>query len=500
MNNRRSFLTGAVGSALLLGEASTTQAAPGRLPRAKPESLGIDPAGILGFVEAADKLGLHSLMLLRHGKVAAEGWWKPYGPQHPHVLYSLSKSFTSTAVGLAIAEGKIARESSVASFFPGERPAKIDDNLAAMQVRHLLMMGTGHDKDTTGAMLGTPGGDWVKNFLALPVEHAPGSKFVYNTGATYMLSAIVQKATGQTVLDYLRPRLFEPLGIEKPIWDTCPKGRSTGGFGLNIRTEDIAKFGQLYLQKGMWGGKRLLPAAWIDEASRKHIENGDPKMASDWTQGYGYQFWRCRHGMYRGDGAFGQFCIVLAEKDAVVALTSGTNDLQGVMNAVWEHLLPAYDRTPTPAPALSRRLKSLAIGSPQGAADSARAKSLVGKTFTFAANGQKVHSLQLTPTHLVVRMGDDDLKLGRGARGWTIGSAAVGTWEGAGLGSPLTKRVACRGAWPAPDTLEVTVCSYESPYIHTLTSQFTDSGEVTLTIKTNVGFGPATPIVLKGHG
>ena len=138
-----------------------------------------------------------------------------------------------------------------------------------------------------------------------------------------MLSAIVQKATGKTVLDYLRPRLFEPLGIENPTWETSPQGISLGGYGLSIRTEDIARFGQLYLQKGKWQGKQLVPAAWVEAATARQTSNGsNPK--SDWDQGYGYQFWRCRHGAYRGDGAFGQFCIVMPEQDAVVAITSGT--------------------------------------------------------------------------------------------------------------------------------------------------------------------------------
>ena len=173
----------------------------------------------------------------------------------------------------------------------------------------------------------------------MDVEREPGSLFVYNTAATYMLSAILQKLTGQTLLDYLTPRLFDPLGIVGATWETCPRGISTGGFGLNIKTEDIAKFGQLYLQQGAWNGQQLLSPEWIDEATRKHIDNDN--VAVEWRQGYGYQFWRCRHNAYRGDGAFGQFCIVLPEKDLVVAITSGTNDMQGVMDGIWEIILPA---------------------------------------------------------------------------------------------------------------------------------------------------------------
>jgi CubicO group peptidase (beta-lactamase class C family) len=163
-----------------------------------------------------------------------------------------------------------------------------------------------------------------------------------------MLSAIVQKVTGQTVLDYLRPRLFEPLGIENPEWGSSPQGVTFGGWGLKIRTEDIARFGQLYLQKGKWEGKQLLPASWIEQATAKQVSNGsDP--ARDWDQGYGFQFWRCRHGAYRGDGANGQFCIVMPELDAVIAITADTRDMQAELNVVWDHLLPAFHPGRLPA-------------------------------------------------------------------------------------------------------------------------------------------------------
>ena len=163
-----------------------------------------------------------------------------------------------------------------------------------------------------------------------------------------MLSAIVQKVTGMTVLDYLRPRLFEPLGIEHPTWETSPQGISAGGFGLSIRTEDIARFGQLYLQRGKWQGKQLVPAAWVEAATARQTSNGSNPQ-SDWDQGYGYQFWRCRHGAYRGDGAFGQFCVVLPEQDAVIAITSGVKDMQAVLNLVWDKLLPAMKPSSLPA-------------------------------------------------------------------------------------------------------------------------------------------------------
>lgn len=191
------------------------------MPRTSLDAAGIDPSALLAFIDGVEQKvgGLHSFMLLRHGKVAAEGWWAPYAPQHPHMLFSLSKSFTSTAVGLAVNEGRLTVDAPVVSFFPDQLPAKVGDHLAAMKVRHLLSMATGHDKDALGATRAAADGNWVKAFLGLPVEHAPGSKFVYNSAATYMCSAIVQKLTGETVLSYLTPRLFNPLGIQGQTWE-----------------------------------------------------------------------------------------------------------------------------------------------------------------------------------------------------------------------------------------------------------------------------------------
>jgi CubicO group peptidase (beta-lactamase class C family) len=219
--------------------------------------------------------------------------------------------------------------------FPEDAPAAPGNNLKAMRVRDLLTMSTGHQTEPKFSKEDP----WVKTFLAHPVPHKPGTHFLYNTPATYMCSAIVQKVTGQTVLDYLKPRLFEPLGIEGPRWGTSPQGITFGGFGLYIRTEDVAKFGQLYLQKGKWRGKQLVPADWISVATSRQMSNGsNPK--SDWEQGYGFQFWRCRHGAYRGDGANGQYCIVLPGQDAVIAITADTNDMPGQLNLVWDKLLP----------------------------------------------------------------------------------------------------------------------------------------------------------------
>jgi CubicO group peptidase (beta-lactamase class C family) len=348
--------------AILLARGPFAAAAQSPLPRATPESQGISSRAILDFVSAADKINtLHSFMIVRHGHVIAEGWWKPESAEKPHILNSLSKSFNATAVGLAIHEGKLKLDDRVLKFFPDDAPAHPSDNLKAMTVRDLLTMTCGHDTEPKIPAAGPS----VKEFLSLPVPHQPGTHFQYNTMGSYVLSAIVSKATGQTELDYLKPRLFEPLGIEDPEWKTSPEGNSLGGYGLYLRTEDIAKFGQLYLQKGKWNDRQLVPESWVAEATRKQVPNDHESHANigiDWRQGYGYQFWQCTHHAYRGDGAGGQLCVVIPGSDAVIAITAATGEMQGELNAIWQNLTPAFQAEPLPEDTSAQADLKQAIG------------------------------------------------------------------------------------------------------------------------------------------
>ncbi len=344
-----------------VGFISSSQAngAGSALPRSSPESQGVSSQALCDFVAAADKIdSLHSFMIVRHGQVIAEGWWKPEAADKPHILNSVSKSFNSTAVGLAIEEGKLSLDDRVLKFFPADAPADPSDNLKAMTVRDLLTMTCGQETEAKGER----GKPTVRAFLAQPVPYKPGTHFLYNTVGSYVLSAIVTKVTGQTSLDYLKTRLFEPLGIETPRWDASDEGNSLGGYGLWLRTEDIAKFGQLYLQKGMWDGKQLIPEKWVEQATRKQVPNekeDHSKIGTDWTQGYGFQFWKCTHGAYRGDGAGGQFCVVIPDQDMVVAMTAGGANMQGELNAIWA-LLPALKSEPLSDDAAARdKLKQM---------------------------------------------------------------------------------------------------------------------------------------------
>lgn len=331
---------------ILSGGDQRVEAQSSRLPRSSPEAQGVSSEGVLAFLRAANSKvdSMHSFMLVRHGYVVAEAWWSPESPDKAHVLWSLSKSFTSTAVGLAVAEGKVKLDEPVLPFFQESAPENPSANLKAMRVRDLLTMATGHQDEPPVRT----SNDWIKTFLEHPVPHKPGTHFQYNTPATFMQSAIVQKVTGQTTLDYLKPKLFEPLGITSYRWETNPQGITLGGYGLYLTTEDIAKFGQLYLQKGRWNGQQIIPKDWVEIATAKQVSNGsDPNR--DWDQGYGFQFWRCRHNAYRGDGKDGQFCVVLPEQDAVVVITANTGDMQAELNVVWEHLLPAITDRPLDA-------------------------------------------------------------------------------------------------------------------------------------------------------
>ena len=185
----------------------------------------------------------------------------------------------------------------------------------------------------------------VTHTLSRPQNHSPATNAATAAPAASFLSAIVTKVTGQTALEYLKPRLFEPLEIQDPRWDSSPEGNSLGGYGLYLRTEDIAKLGQLYLQRGKWNGKQIVPRKWVEQAASKQIANeneGHAKIGPDWIEGYGFQFWRCRHNAFPADGEGGQFIVVMPDQDVVVAITADTGNMEGELDAIWEHLLPAF--------------------------------------------------------------------------------------------------------------------------------------------------------------
>lgn len=492
-----------------------------QLKRSNPEAEGIDSTAVLNFIHALEQHPTHPLdamqgfMLLRHGNVVAEGWWAPYRPQSPHELYSLSKSFTSSAIGLAVAEGLLSLDDPVLKFFPDDAPADPSENLKAMRVQHLLSMNTGHQEDTTQRVFQNGSNDlftmrrrqsihghdnWSHNFLSWPVEHQPGTWFVYNTAATYMLSAIITKLTGETLLDYLRPRLFEPLGIENPNWDSDPRGINIGGSGLHITLENMAHFGQMYLQKGMWQGQRILTEEWVAEATQAASDNSNTETNPDWTVGYGYQFWMCRHDCYRGDGAFGQYCIIMPEHDVVLAMNGGVRDMQVILDKVWEHLLPAMQPEALPANSLAYdvlcdKLANLSLSLVEGQPSSPLAGKYSGKTYNLEDNNE------LLLESVALEFGDERNKLIVCDKdGKHVIQIGYGEWQQGDIKifSYGEQPVAACGAWTAVDTYEVRLCYSTRVYCPIFRFHFAVD-ELQLEVAPNVFWGFDHIRTITGH-
>ncbi len=462
------------------------------LPRSVPEMEGVRSAGIQQFLEAAAKSNheFHSFMFLRHGKVVAEGWWNPYQPTIKHTMYSLSKSFTATAIGFAVSEKRLSVADKVLSFFPEDAPNPLPPYLAELRVRDLLSMSVGQEPDPTFTAV-SKDSNWVKAFLAVPILHTPGSQFLYNSLATYMLSAIVQKVTGEKVIDYLRPRLFDPLGIVDMDWETDPYGRNAGGWGLRVKTEDMARFGQLFLQKGQWNGRQVLSKDWVEEASTlKIIQHPElpqaKKEASDWEQGYCYQMWRCRHNAYRGDGAYGQYIVVMPDQDAVVVMTSETSDLQGELNLVWEYLLPAMQTDPLPVNKsanvkLNQTLHALALPLSTKTTISPISKELSGKTFSMSPNEKFIQNMAFqfkgNTCHLLVKTTTDSFKVAFSGDKWLVGEThrpgpnLIGAAKNGQVGIGPFK-VLGNYRWTNDSTLELVLRYIEGPHRETYTCHF----------------------------
>lgn len=479
------------------------------LPRSVPEAEGISSEGIIRFLEAAGKSKheFHSFMLVRHGKVIAEGWWNPYRPELKHTMYSVSKSFTSTAVGFAVSEKRLTIHDKVISFFPDQLPDSISVNLQAMTVKDLLTMSAGQDPDPT-FQVASNDSNWVKRFLAIPLVNKPGSKFLYNSLATYMLSAIVQKVSGQTLLDYLTPRLFNPLGIQGADWEIDPKGIHVGGWGLRVKTEDMAKLGQLYLQKGNWHGKQILPAAWVEEATSFKIQQATEKLpahltkdSSDWHQGYCYQFWRSRNNAYRADGAFGQFILVMPDQDAVLAITAESPDMQDELNLVSKYLLPAMhkDKLPANAPmaaSLKQQLSALALPVPARSSGTPLVSTVSGRTFTLSANEKNIEAISFqfkdNLCHVSISQDQKVHKFIFGSALWKAGETSrrgpylLNSADYEGL-PPLQVTGIYR--WREGNTLELTLRYIESPHTETFLCQFDENN---LTVNIHNSYEPKT--------
>lgn len=317
--------------------------------RITPEQAGVPSSSILQFMDGCKKKGLelHSFMFLRHGKVYAESWYKPYNKDSHHIMFSFTKSLTSTAIGFANQEGLLSIDEYLVDIFPDKIPENPSENLKKCQIKHLLMMGCGH-KDEIEAM-GISNPDWVTAFLHHEFVYEPGTKFMYNTAGTNMLCAVLKKKTGMNLMEFLKPRLLDKLGMGDVPCYSLLDGVSMGGAGSRLTTDKMARFIQFVANRGVWNGERLLEDSWFDLATEKQIGNAETSQLPDWQQGYGFQFWRCvPEGVFRADGAFGQYGVVCTKQDAVFIVTSASINMHDVLNVIWEEILPQMSENPLP--------------------------------------------------------------------------------------------------------------------------------------------------------
>lgn len=439
------------------------------LPRSAPARQGVDPAAVLAFVDAVDgdpAVELHGVMVLRHGHVVAEGWWAPHTAERARLLYSISKSFCSTALAFALNEGLVDLDDTAVSYFPEFAGDIVDPRSTSVTLRHLASMASGHNREMWLEAVARDPDEPVRGFLLVPPEGAPGSVFAYSQPCTYTLSAVIQRRAGVRLSEYLRPRLFDPLGIGEVGWLCWPPGREQGFSGLFARTEDVAKLGQLYLQRGRWGEHQLIPETYVVAATSAQVAT--PKQENlDWRQGYGYQFWMSRHG-YRGDGAFGQFCLVLPDQDAVVAITAGTEAMQAVLDHVWERLLPGLDAAAPDEdaqPDLEMRLQGLGLPPCQAGSGPARWEDWIAAEFSVAppAEGAPAPALSSVAVgrtgnglEVTISEPDNTLTFAVGTGQWLVSEPC----DAHGDAVP----VAASGGWRDDDTLLVEAVFLESPH------------------------------------
>jgi CubicO group peptidase (beta-lactamase class C family) len=447
------------------------------LPRSTPSAQGVDADAVLAFIDGAESSGieLHSLMLVRRGHVVAEGWWEPYRPDGIGLVYSLSKSFTSTAIGIAQDEGLLSVDDPVSKYFPDELPVEVPSSLAHLKVRDLLSMSSGHAEDTWSTIM-AGGPDLVRTFFSIPLQQEPGTLFCYNQGCTYVLSVIISRLTRLRLIDYVRPRLFDPLGIEEAHWAQSSEGNDLGFSGLHVATETIAKLGLLHLQAGRWEGEQLVSAPYMAAAHTKHVETSGGQRPPDWAQGYCWQFWVCRpDGEYRGDGAFGQFCVVLPEADAVVVCTAQCTDMQAELDLVWEHLVPALSETAPVDEAsdsrLAQRLANLStpvIRTRAEGPERAVTFTRVGETPPFTSGLREIRVEETGGrTRLTVTVDDAAHEYDLAPAGWSAGRLP-------GLHSALPA-VELTGGWVASDRFHADIVWPASPHRLQLRAELGDN-------------------------
>ena len=364
------------------------------LPRSTPEEQGVPSKALVALFDSLHALPLtdmHAVVVMRHGKVIGEMYPKPYAPEYRHTMYSCSKTFVGIAVGLAIEDNRLRLDDRIAAIFPELLPDSVSKDLADMTVRHLLTMASGVKPDWN---MRSRGKEWIRTFLSKPVKE-PGTQYAYDSMVSYMLAAVVQKVTGKKLTEYLQERVFTPMNVTEWAWEESPEGVNTGGWGVHIQPESLAKFGQLILNEGRWEGKQLVPAEWIREMCKKHRETG--------REVYGYHIWHCggHDGAVRADGALGQYVISVLDKDMVVVMTEATlGNGRDQRRLIWDVLLPHIQDEPLPAnkkdyQKLLKKQEGYKLAEVKGKASSAFASNWENKTIELGKNTFGWKSLKL---------------------------------------------------------------------------------------------------------
>jgi CubicO group peptidase (beta-lactamase class C family) len=325
------------------------------LPRARPAAAGVNAARVLAFLDDVEEAGLelHSLMIWRDGAVAAEGWRWPYRPDRLRMLHSATKSVTACAIGMLVDSGQLALADPIARFFP-EQAIDPGSRAARITVEDLLTMRSGHDHEVSGAVWRGIESSWIEEFFRIPIEHEPGKVHVYSSAASYMLSAIVTRLTGETLHRFLTPRLFAPLGIDRVRWDLGPDGLNPGGNGISLTVADALKLGILHERKGLWEGRRILSERWVEQATR-------PQGAPD----YGYH-WVIGDQYYAALGIFVQMIAVYPAARAVLAVNGAMEESSVLLPHLRRHFPAAFEAGIDPGAdeALARRLEGWRAAQP----------------------------------------------------------------------------------------------------------------------------------------
>lgn len=477
------------------------RAAADGLPRARPGEVGIDARLLEGFLDAldADGIELHSCVLHRKGHIAMEQYWWPYGPQRPRVMHSVTKSFTACAIGMALEEGRFALGDKIVGFFPEYAPANPGEHLAAMTVEDLLTMRTGHAEETSGSRWRGLRSSWIAEFFKIPVVYRPGTVYTYTSAASYILSAILTTTTGEILHDYLRPRLFEPLGISGETWDLGPDGINPGGNGLMCRTIDMLKLGVLHSQKGVWQGHRILSEGWIASATRAHSPGG-----------YGYHWMSGPGGSFCAMGVFGQLLVVFPDHEAALALTGAVNGVNActgtLLPLVHGHFPGIFTDDPGDQCAAEARLelraRRVASGRPLTSLAAAPARRSGRLEYRMEQNplGVSALRLDLTAAACTLRLIDaqGEHVVGMGTDRWLEGEAAVpapALHHGYEM-SPA--RVVASARWTGPDTLEMTWIFVESAFRDTVICRF-EGDRIQYSRRVNVNSGPLSQPTITGE-